>query len=283
MEVLAVSSNREAIEPRGERPTNQRAGLPARPAVLIVEDDSLLRITTASYLRDEGFDVIEAADADQAIRVLGYTEVDAVFSDLSRPGSANSLALGRWLRRMRPQVGSSWPRPPSRLPRNPKSGDCFLANPTNFQISAIVCAAFSDDRVMRKHGREPTRGLPTNTCDSSRLSVIGRPRSPRCWQRNIKWLRVGSSGQANAEPAVGLILSHTGVRRAGKRTAPRRKATSARFSTSWPRSMARRRGMWRRRCCRSTTPWVTCSMTRSGCFSTKCKASGNRWLFPCLG
>jgi DNA-binding response OmpR family regulator len=72
---------------------------------LIVEDDSLLRITTASYLRDEGFDVIEAADADQAIRVLGYTEVDAVFSDLSRPGSANSLTLGRWLRRMRPQVG----------------------------------------------------------------------------------------------------------------------------------------------------------------------------------
>jgi DNA-binding response OmpR family regulator len=105
MEVLAVSSNREAIELRGERPTDQRARLPARPAVLIVEDDSLLRITTASYLRDEGFDVIEAADADQAIRVLGYTEVDAVFSDLSRPGSANSLALGRWLRRMRPQVG----------------------------------------------------------------------------------------------------------------------------------------------------------------------------------
>jgi DNA-binding response OmpR family regulator len=72
---------------------------------LIVEDDSLLRITTASYLRDEGFDVIEAADADQAIRVLGYTEVDAVFSDVSRPESANSLALGQWLRRMRPQVG----------------------------------------------------------------------------------------------------------------------------------------------------------------------------------
>jgi DNA-binding response OmpR family regulator len=79
-------------------------GLPARPAVLIVEDDSLLRITTASYLRDEAFDVIEAADANQAIRVLGYTAVDAVFSDVSRPGSENS-ALGRWLRGMRPQVG----------------------------------------------------------------------------------------------------------------------------------------------------------------------------------
>ena len=72
---------------------------------MIVEDDSLLRITTASYLRDEGFDVIEVADADQAIRVLGYTAVDAVFSDVSRPRGANSLTLGRWLRRMRPQVG----------------------------------------------------------------------------------------------------------------------------------------------------------------------------------
>ena len=96
--LAAVLSNREAIEQPGERPTDLRPGLPARPAVLIVEDDSLLRITTASYLRDEGFDVIEVADADQAIRVLGYTAVDAVFSDVSRPGSANSLTLGRWLR-----------------------------------------------------------------------------------------------------------------------------------------------------------------------------------------
>jgi DNA-binding response OmpR family regulator len=105
MEVLAVSSNREAIEPRGERPTNQPPGLPTRPAVLIVEDDPLLRMTTASYLRDEGFDVIEATDADEAIRMLEYAPVHAVFSDINMPGSLNGLALGRWLRRMRPSVG----------------------------------------------------------------------------------------------------------------------------------------------------------------------------------
>ena len=105
MEVPAVSSNREAIEPRGERPTDQRPGLPTRPAVLIVEDDPLLRMTTASYLRDEGFDVIEATDADEAIRILEYTSVGAVFSDVNMPGSLNGLALGRWLRRMRPSVG----------------------------------------------------------------------------------------------------------------------------------------------------------------------------------
>src|SRR5260370_26067875 len=65
----------------------------------------MLRITSTSCLRDECFDVIEVDDADQAIRVLGSTEVDAVFFDVSRPRGANSLTLGRWLRRMRPQVG----------------------------------------------------------------------------------------------------------------------------------------------------------------------------------
>jgi len=99
MEVLVVSSNRELTD------TDQRPGLPARPVVLIVEDESLLRMTTASYLRDEGFDVIEATDADEAIRILEYTSVGAVFSDVNMPGSLNGLALGRWLRRMRPQVG----------------------------------------------------------------------------------------------------------------------------------------------------------------------------------
>jgi len=78
---------------------------PARPTVLVVEDDALLRLTTASYLRDEGFDIIEAIDADEAIRILDRTSVDAVFSNISTPESPNGFTLARWLRRMRPGVG----------------------------------------------------------------------------------------------------------------------------------------------------------------------------------
>jgi CheY-like chemotaxis protein len=64
---------------------------PARLTFLVVGEDSLLRITAASYLRDKGFDVIEAADADEAIRILEHTTVDAVLSDVSMLGSLNAV------------------------------------------------------------------------------------------------------------------------------------------------------------------------------------------------
>jgi CheY-like chemotaxis protein len=40
------------------------------PVVLVVEDDVLLRLVTASNLRDAGFEVIEAANSAEALRVL---------------------------------------------------------------------------------------------------------------------------------------------------------------------------------------------------------------------
>ena len=56
-----------------------------------------------------------------------------------------------------------------------------------------------------------------------------QPRSPRsagqvCWRRKIEWLRVGCMGtggvwgQANAEPAAGLVPLHTRGLRSGERT-----------------------------------------------------------------
>jgi CheY-like chemotaxis protein len=73
---------------------------PTRLTFLVVEEDILLRIATASYLRDQGFDVMEAADANQAIRLLDHTTVDAVFTDTSMLGSLTAHSLDR--RRRRP-------------------------------------------------------------------------------------------------------------------------------------------------------------------------------------
>ena len=48
-----------------------RAYVPAPPpSVLVVEDDVLVRTVVAAYLRECGFDVVEAGSADEAIRVL---------------------------------------------------------------------------------------------------------------------------------------------------------------------------------------------------------------------
>jgi CheY-like chemotaxis protein len=73
------------------------------PSILVVEDEVLVRSVVAIYLRDCGFQVVEAGNADEAIRVLesGLT-VDIVFSDVNMPGSMDGFGLARWLRCKRP-------------------------------------------------------------------------------------------------------------------------------------------------------------------------------------
>ena len=73
-----------------------------RPVVLIVEDDFLLRIDAAEMIKAAGFEVIEAANADQAIKVLeARYDITVVFTDIQMPGSMDGLKLaqavrGRW-------------------------------------------------------------------------------------------------------------------------------------------------------------------------------------------
>jgi two-component system, response regulator PdtaR len=73
------------------------------PTILIVEDDVLVRSLVAAYLRECGFDVVEANGADEAIRVLqAEVPIDIVFSDIQMPGSMDGFGLAQWVRRERP-------------------------------------------------------------------------------------------------------------------------------------------------------------------------------------
>ena len=73
------------------------------PVILVVEDDVLVRSMAAAFLRECGFDLIEANGADEAIRVLqAEIRVDIVFSDIQMPGSMDGFGLARWVRRERP-------------------------------------------------------------------------------------------------------------------------------------------------------------------------------------
>jgi CheY-like chemotaxis protein len=73
-----------------------------RPVVLIVEDESLLRMDAADMIRAAGFEVVEAANADQAIEILEVRrDITLVFTDIQMPGSMDGLKLahavrGRW-------------------------------------------------------------------------------------------------------------------------------------------------------------------------------------------
>ena len=63
-----------------------------RPAVLIVEDESLVRLGAVRSIEEAGSEVIEAANADEAIRILeNRSDIRVVFTDIHMPGSMDGL------------------------------------------------------------------------------------------------------------------------------------------------------------------------------------------------
>jgi CheY-like chemotaxis protein len=56
-------------------------------AILIVDDDPLVRMCAAEELSDFGYKVFEAANADEAIRILEeHSEIRLIFTDVNMPG-----------------------------------------------------------------------------------------------------------------------------------------------------------------------------------------------------
>ena len=77
----------------------------ALPTLLVVEDEVLVRLVIAEYLRDCGYKVIEASDVAEAKAVLeADTDVELVFSDVQMPGEGDGFALATWIRQHYPTV-----------------------------------------------------------------------------------------------------------------------------------------------------------------------------------
>jgi DNA-binding NtrC family response regulator len=74
--------------------------------ILVVEDDVTLCWLTAELLNAAGFLVIQAHNADDAVRILERPgcAVDVVFSDVEMPGKLNGFGLASWVGRERPGV-----------------------------------------------------------------------------------------------------------------------------------------------------------------------------------
>jgi len=88
------------------RTANLHPASPAPRTVLVVADEVLIRLVIADYLRECGYRVHEAANADEAVAVLESPDVtvDVVFSDVIMPGSMDGFGLARWIRANRPKV-----------------------------------------------------------------------------------------------------------------------------------------------------------------------------------
>jgi CheY-like chemotaxis protein len=74
-------------------------------AVLIVEDEPLVRMSAVKIIEDAGFEVVEAASADEAMRILECrSDIRVVFTDIHMPGSMDGLKLAHAVRNRWPPI-----------------------------------------------------------------------------------------------------------------------------------------------------------------------------------
>jgi CheY-like chemotaxis protein len=68
--------------------------------VIVVEDEPLIRMVLTEALSEDGFDVIEAAHAREAIKILEAeaARVHALFTDVHMPGDLDGVGLAHHAR-----------------------------------------------------------------------------------------------------------------------------------------------------------------------------------------
>ncbi len=87
-------------------PNRGRAGLPGgTETILVVEDEPRVRRVAIARLRDLGYTVIEAANAEEALKAAEDSRpIDLLFSDVVMPGGMDGHMLASKIRVLRPGI-----------------------------------------------------------------------------------------------------------------------------------------------------------------------------------
>jgi CheY-like chemotaxis protein len=75
------------------------------PVILLVEDEVLIRLVAAEFLREKGYIVLEASDAVEALVLFSSDHaLDLVISDVRMPGELDGLKLSCIMKEARPHL-----------------------------------------------------------------------------------------------------------------------------------------------------------------------------------
>src|ERR1700726_4460115 len=85
---------------------NMASGQPAAlRAVLVVEDEMLLRMRAVDMVEDAGFTPVEAVNADDALAILeSRSDIELLFTDIQMPGSMDGLKLAHAVHERWPSI-----------------------------------------------------------------------------------------------------------------------------------------------------------------------------------
>jgi len=76
-----------------------------KATILVVDDEAIIRMGAAQILHDAGYAVVEACNADAALKILDNgTDIQAVITDIKMPGSLCGLRLAHAIRNRWPPI-----------------------------------------------------------------------------------------------------------------------------------------------------------------------------------
>jgi DNA-binding NtrC family response regulator len=127
--------------------------------ILVVEDDSLVRELVVEALREEGHDVIHAANGEQALACCRRHITDVLVTDIRLPGGVDGWQIAERCREHDPELQVIYATGFSPVEARPVPGSLTLHKP--YQPDRIV-------EAVRQMGKE-------------RRSPRIKERSERCW------------------------------------------------------------------------------------------------------
>jgi CheY-like chemotaxis protein len=110
--------------------------------ILLVEDEDLIRGLLSEAMTDDGFDVISAANGDEALELLGTGQrFDLLLTDIQLPGELDGLGIAHAARVHMPDVPIIFTtgQPDRMAPWSSGAIDLFIAKP--YRPSDICAAA----------------------------------------------------------------------------------------------------------------------------------------------
>lgn len=103
---LAPPSGRaERGRPANDHPVREGGGDSGPATILVVEDEVLIRLAVADYLRACGYRVLEASTGEEAQAIFGNDQhIDVLLTDIDLGRGMNGFELARWARETHPDV-----------------------------------------------------------------------------------------------------------------------------------------------------------------------------------
>ncbi|MGE0421120.1 MAG: response regulator [Reyranellaceae bacterium] len=105
LNLAPFGGNADRARPANDDPVREGRGGDSPATVLVVEDEVLIRLAVADYLRACGYRVLEASTGEEAQAIFGdHQRIEVLLTDIELGRGMSGFELARWARAQYPDV-----------------------------------------------------------------------------------------------------------------------------------------------------------------------------------